>query len=74
MQLALVLVSGGFALGFLVGRWWALVPAAALGAWTATSVELEAVPGWYIGLVYAGLSALGIVAGALLRRRLRRRS
>jgi hypothetical protein len=69
MLLALVLVSGGFALGVLVGGWWALIPAAALGAWIASTTEVEAVPGWYLGLVYAGLSALGIVAGAVLRRR-----
>lgn len=63
----LILVAAGLALGFAVGRWWALAGAIAFGVWAGTVSELE-VPAWYIGLVYAGLSAIGIAAGVLGRR------
>ena len=65
-----MLIGGGIVLGLLVGRWWALVPAAALGIWISQATEVEAVPGWYLGLVYALLGAVGIAAGVLVRRRL----
>jgi hypothetical protein len=74
MLLALVLVSTGFVWGFVLGRWWALIPSVARGSWAAFSIELEAVPGWYVGLVYGVLSSLGIAAGVLLRRRFARRT
>jgi hypothetical protein len=70
MVLVLVLVSAGFVFGSVVGRWWAVLAAVAVGVWIALSTEIEAVPGWYLGLVYSGLSAVGISVGVLLRRRL----
>jgi hypothetical protein len=63
-----VLVTAGLLLGVLVGRWWILPAAAPVGVWIALTAEIEAVPGWYLGLVYAGLSGLGIASGVLLRR------
>jgi hypothetical protein len=73
VELAAVLIGGGIVLGLLVGRWWALLLAAALGVWISQATEVEAVPGWYLGLVYALLGAAGITAGVLVRRRLARR-
>jgi hypothetical protein len=73
MLLVLVLVSAGFLFGAFLGRWWALLAAVAAGVWIASSTEIEAVPSWYLGLVYSGLSAVGISAGILVRRRLARR-
>lgn len=68
-----MLIGGGVVLGALVGRWWALAPAAALGVWISQAAEIEGVPGWYLGLVYALLGAVGIAAGVLVRRHLARR-
>jgi hypothetical protein len=56
--------------GVVLGRWWTLFASAGLGVWIARSAELEAVPGWYLGLWYAALSAFGIALGVLVRRRL----
>jgi hypothetical protein len=54
-------------LGLLVGRWWALVAAAGLGVWVAVSEEVE-LDGWFLGLLYALLAAVGIALGILTRR------
>jgi hypothetical protein len=62
-----IILAAGLVLGFAVGRWWALTGAVALGVWAGTVSELE-VPAWFIGLVYAGLAAIGIAAGVLGRR------
>ena len=67
MPVVLVLVAAGLALGFVVGRWWAFTGAIVVGVWAGTVSELE-IPGWYLGLVYAGLAAIGIAAGVLGRR------
>lgn len=53
--------------GLIVGRWWALVAAAGLGIWVAVSEEIE-LDGWFLGLLYAVLAALGIAVGILTRR------
>jgi hypothetical protein len=65
------LVAAGLVVGFLVARWWALLAAAALGVVIALTEEVE-VAGWWLGLAYSGLAALGIVAGIVLRRLARR--
>jgi hypothetical protein len=54
-------------LGLLVGRWWTLLAAAGFGVWIGLREEVE-VDGWWLGFGYSALSALGIVAGVLLRR------
>ena len=71
-MLYLVLVGGGFTVGLLVRRWWALVLPAGLGVWIALESELE-VPGWFLGLVYGALGAAGVGLGILVGRRLTRR-
>ena len=73
MLVVLVLVPAGFLVGSLVGRWWALLAAVALGVWIALWAEVDAVPGWYLALVYSGFTAAGISAGVLLRRGLAKR-
>ena len=62
------LVFAGLILGLIVGRWWALAAAAALGAWIALITEVDEVPGWYLGAGYATLTAIGIAAGVGGRR------
>jgi hypothetical protein len=66
-MLGVVLVGAGVVLGVIVGRWWALLAAAGLGVWVALTEEVE-VDGSWLGFGYAGLAALGIIAGVSLRR------
>jgi hypothetical protein len=66
-------VVGGFLLGLVVARWWALGAAAAVGIWIALVSEVE-VPGWFLGAMYAGLTGIGITAGVSTRKALRRAS
>jgi hypothetical protein len=71
-MLPFVLALAGLAVGFIVGRWWALLPALAIGVWAGMTEEVE-VPGLLIGL-YIGLPAgLGILSGVATRRVLARR-
>jgi hypothetical protein len=67
VELILILVLGGAVLGALIGRWWALLAAVGLGVWVASASELEVSP-LFLGVVYAGLSAVGIALGVALRR------
>ena len=66
-MLAGVLVAAGFALGLIVARWWALTAAAVVGVLAALFEEIE-LEGWFLGLVYAVLAAIGISIGILIRR------
>ena len=66
-MILLTLLAGGLVLGLLVGRWWALVAAGGLGVWIAVTEDAE-VPGWWLGLVYAGFAVVGIAAGLFIRR------
>ena len=54
-------------IGLSVGRWWALIAAAGLGVLVAVSDESE-LDGWFLGVLYAGLTALGISIGLVTRR------
>lgn len=62
-----MLIGAGFILGLLVGRWWALAPAAGFGVWVAIVSEVE-VPGWFLGLWYCVIGCVGIGAGIVVRR------
>jgi hypothetical protein len=62
-----VVLVGGFFLGLVLGRWWALLASAGLGLWVASTSEVE-VSASYLGLVYAVISGLAIVLGIALRR------
>jgi hypothetical protein len=66
--LYLALTAAGFALGLALGRWWALGAGAAVGVWAGVVEDVE-VAGWYVGLGYGLLVAVGTAAGVLLRRR-----
>ena len=54
-------------LGVVLGRWGTPLAAAGVGLWVGLTEAVE-VPGWFLGLAYAGLSALGIAVGVFLRR------
>jgi hypothetical protein len=49
-----------------VGRWWALTAAAVVGVVAALFEEIE-LEGWFLGLMYAVLAAIGISIGILTR-------
>jgi hypothetical protein len=61
------------AVGLVLGRWWTLGAAAALGVWIGVAEDVV-VPGWYLGLGYAVVSGLGIALGVLVRQRFADRS
>jgi hypothetical protein len=63
-----VLVGAGFIVGVFVGRWWALAPAVGFGVWIAVVSEVDAVPGWLLGLWYGVVGCISIGAGILVRR------
>lgn len=67
MEVGLILLLGGALLGALIGRWWALLAAVGLGVWVALTSVVEVSP-LYLGVVYAGLSAVGIALGIAVRR------
>jgi hypothetical protein len=58
----------GFALGLLLGRWWALLAALPLGAWILATNELEGDIGKWVAFVLSALLACAIGAGVALRR------
>ena len=64
----LVLALIGVAWGFIVGRWWALVAAIPVGLWISQVSEVDEVPPWFLGVVFAGMAMVGITAGVLIRR------
>jgi hypothetical protein len=61
------LIGIGLVTGLAIGRWWAFVIPATLGVWIGVGEEVD-VPGWYLGLAYAGLSSLGVAVGVVARR------
>ena len=66
-----VLIGGGFVLGLLVGRWWALAVPVGFGAWVAiVAGELE-VPDWFLGLVEGGIGCVSVGVGIVVRRLIR---
>jgi hypothetical protein len=68
------LVFGGFILGLIVGRWWALAVPAGFGAWIAVNTPIEDVPPWFLGAGLAALPAVGIAASVGVRHWIRSRS
>jgi len=59
---------GGFVLGLVLGRWWALVAALPLGAWILLTNELEGHIGAWVASMLSLLLACAIAAGVALRR------
>jgi hypothetical protein len=66
-----VLVLGGLILGLVVGRWWTLTAAFAIGVWIAIATGVDKVPPWFLGAGYGPLAAAGIAVGVVIRQRLR---
>jgi hypothetical protein len=64
----LALLVGGLLVGLVLGRWWALGVAAVPGIFVALVSEVDEVPGWYLGIVYAVIAAFGIAGGVLARK------
>ena len=62
------LIGGGFVLGLIVGRWWSLAAAAAVGVWLGLWSEVDEVPSWYYGIASAVVASASISAGILVRR------
>jgi hypothetical protein len=67
MILVVALLIAGFVLGLLF-RWWALTAAAAFGIWIAANTEVDAVPGWFLGLACAVCASIGVALGIVGRR------
>ena len=65
-------IVGGFLVGILFGRWWALLVAVGTGVWIALVEEVD-LPGWVIGGGYAVVVGAGIALGVAARKMLRRR-
>ena len=61
------LIVAGLVLGALVGRWWVLAIAVAIGAYIGLTEEVE-VSGWVLGVGYGVTAGLGIAIGILIRR------
>ena len=72
MQFVIPLV--GFAVGFSVGRWWAVLAAAPFGGWIVATNNLDGHVGAVIAGVLSALLALAIAAGVSLRRLRARRA
>jgi hypothetical protein len=66
MALAVV-VTLGFALGLVIGRWWTLIAAVAVWIWIWSSTGVDEVPPWFLGLLYGGAATIGIAGGVGLR-------
>jgi hypothetical protein len=62
-----------FFVGFLVGRWWALLGAVAVGVTLTLSEDYGDIAPWFVGLVYAVVVGLGVAAGVGFRKRTDRR-
>ena len=61
------LLLGGFLVGLVIGRWWALLAAVVVGLWITAVTEVE-VPHSVLGVGYAAISEVGIAAGLAVRR------
>ena len=64
----------GFAVGYALGRWWAILAAALFGGWILATNNLEGHVGALVAAMLTFLLALAIAAGVVLRRLQRRRS
>ena len=63
---------GGFALGLVVARWWAVLAALPLGAYILVADELEGPLTEWVAFMLTTLLACAIACGVALRRLHRR--
>jgi hypothetical protein len=71
-MIGVISVAVGIVVGVVVGRWWALSAAVAVGVWVMLSTGVDEVPPWFLGLAYGAFTGAGIVLGIMLRRGVRR--
>jgi uncharacterized membrane protein YhaH (DUF805 family) len=64
----LLIPLAGFAVGLVVGRWWAVAAAAPFGGWILATNNLQGHVGALIAVILTVLLALAIAAGVALRR------
>ena len=73
MLLGVAVIGGGFAVGFVVGRWWTLAAPLALAIYvyvTAASSRYghSDIPWGIIAIGYGFWAAVGVVGGLVARR------
>ena len=68
----LVAIAIAFAIGLVVGRWWALLAGIGFAIWIGISTDVDEVPPWLLALGYGVLTVGGIAAGVVARRALGR--
>jgi hypothetical protein len=66
-----ILIVAAVLFGYFSGRWWALLGAVALGAAMAVIVDPWEVSKLYVGFAWAGVGAIAIGIGVILRMLLR---
>ena len=69
----LVAIGIGFAIGLIVGRWWALLAGVGFAIWIGVSTDVDEVPPWFLALGYGALTVGAIAGGVAVRRGLRDR-
>jgi len=67
-MLYVVVIAIGFGIGYVVGRWWALLAAIGFAIWIGFWSDVDEVPPWFLGLMLGLVSACGIALGVFLRR------
>ena len=61
-----------FALGLVVGRWWAVLAGVAFGVWVGLTSGVEEVPAWFLGVAYGAVTVASAGLGVVTRRVLQR--
>jgi gamma-glutamyl phosphate reductase len=72
-----VYMGGGFLLGFVIGRWWALAGPIGWAIYALNKAQepryaQSDIPWGAIIVIYAALASVGVIAGWLTRRLTRR--
>ena len=72
MLLGVAVMGGGFAVGFVVGRWWALAGPVALGVYVYVSAETSRyghsdIPWGIVALGFGVWATVGVLGGLLAR-------
>lgn len=67
-------IASGVALGFAVGRWWAIGLAVPAGLLSSQNYDFEGFSDLEVGVLMGTGVAVSIVAGVLLRKLVRRSS
>jgi hypothetical protein len=70
LSLYAAIVGAGFIIGFVVGRWPAILAVIPFAGWLRQN-DLE-IPWWVLPLAYGSIAAAAIAAGIIARRGLRR--